>query len=69
MDYVGQVRRLVDALIFSFSTLPESVDNNEVKNVLTVLVEACQASDFMKNDNIYSVCSFLRRNMKRYLFL
>ena len=53
MGYVDQVRRLADALIFSLTILPNSVDNNEVKNVLTVLVEACQASYFMKNDYIY----------------
>ena len=53
MDYVNQVRRLIDALIFSLTTLPDSVDDNEVKNALTVLVEACQTSYFMKNYNVF----------------
>ena len=68
MDYVDQVRRLVDALIFSLSTLPNSVDNNEVKHVLTVLVEACQASYFMKNDYIYYSTLEEDKNFETELF-
>ena len=53
MDYVEQVTRLVDALAFSLSTLPDSVNHNEViQKVLSIIIKTCESSNFEKKEII-----------------
>ena len=51
LDYIGQVRRLVDALIVCLVTIPDSVNVKDVQNSITVLIKACKSSNFVKIDD------------------